>query len=139
MRAFSIVEHTADTGIDCRADSLAGLFLVAAEGLRFVLLGDIPAGESAVRKLSLSEDSPVALIREWLAELLYLFESEGFVFGACEFSYLDDNRLAAGIYGEKYDPAVHAAQAEVKAVTWHGLKVERGKDGIYRARVIFDL
>ena len=139
MRAFSIVEHTADAGIDCWADSLDELFRAAAEGLRFILLGDIPAGESAARKLELNADSPEALIREWLAELLYLFESEGLVFGSCEFEYLDDLRLVANLKGEIYDSARHKLLTEVKAVTWHGLKVERGADGIYKARVIFDL
>ena len=139
MREFSIIDHTADTGIDCRADSIEELFRSAAEGLRYILLGDVDIRCKITRKLELNSESTETLIREWLAELLYLFESDGFIPVKCEFDCLGSTDLVAHLSGEMYDPKRHRVQTEVKAITWHELRVECGGDGIYRARAIFDL
>jgi len=46
--------------------------------------------------------------------------------------------LRATARGEPFDPSRHELDMEVKAITYHGLKVEREADG-WLAEVIVDL
>jgi SHS2 domain-containing protein len=59
------------------------------------------------------------------------------------FSDFTDATLAEGSFsarglGERFDPAVHSIETEIKAATYHGLRLER-KDGGWTARMIFDV
>ena len=47
--------------------------------------------------------------------------------------------LTATAFGEPFDPARHGIGREVKAVTYHGLSVERQPDGTWLAEVIVDI
>ena len=67
------------------------------------------------------------LMHDWLAELLYLFEARRLLF--CRFHVrVGPEGLTADIQGEPIDLQRHKLDMEVKAVTWHGLKVEREDD-----------
>jgi SHS2 domain-containing protein len=46
--------------------------------------------------------------------------------------------LSATAWGEKIDPNRHEINLEIKAVTWHGLKVIQTPDG-WLAEVIVDI
>jgi SHS2 domain-containing protein len=97
-----------------------------------------PLEEVSIR---LEPDDIEALLRSWLGELLYIFHVRKLLL--CEFSVsIDDNPgdcgLSATARGEPLDAERHKADVEVKAVTWHGLKVERTTDG-WLAEVIVDI
>jgi SHS2 domain-containing protein len=46
--------------------------------------------------------------------------------------------LTAVAHGEKIDPQRHEINFEIKAITWHGLKVVQTPDG-WMAEVIVDI
>ena len=71
---YETFEHTADVGIRVRAAGLAEVFAEAARAmfsLVVVNLDDVRASQSAA--ISLEAEEPDALLRLWLAELLYTF------------------------------------------------------------------
>ena len=75
-----------------------------------------------------------------MAELLYLYHAEGWLTAEVEFERLDETALRAQLAGELFDEARHELGPEVKAVTWHRLKIERmGESGRLRATVILDV
>ena len=77
------------------------------------------------------------LLYDWLAELLYLFDTEHILL--CEFDVtVHDGGLAATVRGEHIDSDRHQLDMEVKAITYHELKVERDGDE-WLAEVIVDL
>jgi SHS2 domain-containing protein len=47
--------------------------------------------------------------------------------------------LSATCRGEQMDPARHAMDHEVKAITYHGLAVHQNADGTWHAEVIVDI
>jgi SHS2 domain-containing protein len=51
---------------------------------------------------------------------------------------VDEKGLTASAWGEAYDPKKHELGHEVKAITYHGLKVEHQDDG-WLAEVIVDI
>ena len=77
------------------------------------------------------------LFVDWLGELLFLFESKKFLTSQFEVNVTDAG-VQAAIRGEPYDAARHLLAHEVKAVTYHGLKVEKTESG-WLAEVILDI
>jgi SHS2 domain-containing protein len=135
---FETFEHTADIGLRVRAADLNFLFAEAAQGMFSVMVGNLDQVRpvEAVR-FALEEDEIDVLLRSWLAELLYAFHAGRLVFSAFEVD-VRPGGLSAIARGEPIDTSRHALELEIKAVTWHGLKVEREEAG-WLAEVIVDI
>jgi SHS2 domain-containing protein len=135
---FEIFDHTADLGIRVCADELSGLFEEAGRALFSVLLTNPDAVRPQERiELEIETSDQADLLHDWLAELLYRFEAERFV--AVRFDVeLAEAGLRAVVHGEQLDPARHEPDTEVKAVTYHGLKIEPDGPG-WLAEVILDI
>lgn len=134
---YELLEHTADVGLRVWAPDLPGLFAEAALGL----MGVMGAGNGEpTRREHLELDAPdvEALLVDWLAELLFLFDARGFVFEGARVS-LDEGpwRLRADADGSDGERFVQHGPA-VKAVTYHGLEVRRTDSGA-EARIYLDV
>ncbi|MBN2580555.1 MAG: archease [Pirellulales bacterium] len=133
-----IFEHTADFGLRIRAPDLCTLFAEAAEALFSAFVanrGGISPVESVT--VSLPTADPEELLHDWLSELLFLFSTRRIVF--CQFEVrFTDAGLEGIARGEKIDRKRHEIELEVKAITWHGLKIEKTPEG-YLAEVIVDI
>lgn len=78
-----------------------------------------------------------AMLRDWLAEVLVAFEVDGVV--GREFPVaIGPDGLTGAVRGTRFDPARHSRGLEVKAVTYHGLRVEAVPGG-WRAAVLLDV
>ena len=131
-------EHTADLGLRIRAATLEELFAEAGLALTAALAGRLDSVRPAEpRSINLEAADPVDLLHDWLSELLYLFETERLLFSRFDVS-LPPGRLTATAWGETTDPARHEIELEIKAITYHGLKLESAPDG-WLAEVIVDL
>ncbi len=134
---YETFEHTADLGLRIRADDLRGLFEEAARGLFSVIvtnLGDVRPVDEVAFKIEGTEHDE--LLRDWLAELLYAFHGRHLLLAQFDVR-LDQAGLTATARGEPVDLDRHEIDAELKAVTYHGLKVEQQQDG-WLAEVIVD-
>lgn len=136
---YESFEHTADLGLRIRAADLPTLFIDAGRGLFSMIVAD--AEQSVRPKLEwechLTGSRLDELLFDWLNELLYVFESERLLlsqFGV----QIADGRLDAHCRGEPLDPSRHQLEHEVKAITYHGLRVEQTSDG-WLAEVIVDI
>lgn len=124
------------------AKTVEELFQNCAEVLFFILLdqerSDIDKKE---RNVKLSAPTKEDLLVFWLNELISLFFTYGF-FPDCyniEIKHGVDNvSLSALLRGEEKDISLYDLKTEVKAATYHDIKIERNKDGL-SAEVIFDL
>jgi len=135
---YEIFEHTADMGIRVRAAALDELFADAARGLFSVMVSNLDAVRTVEETaFSIAADDVEQLLHDWLAELLYAFHARRLVFDDFDVS-VDGAALTAAARGEPLDPGRHEIEVEVKAVTWHGLKVERNEHG-WLAEVIVDV
>ena len=135
---YETFEHTADIGIRARSGTLNGLFEDSAKGLFSVILMNLNSVRCVqATTIELAGGPRDDLLFDWLAELLYTFETRRIVFGRFEVS-LSENGLSAVAWGEPLDASRHELDMEVKAVTYHGLKVEPEGEG-WLAEVILDL
>lgn len=131
-------EHTADLGLRIRAPDLETLFVEAAQCLFEAIVEDLRTVQPAKRvDVTLAGDEPDYLLFDWLKALLYHFDAEHLLFGRFEVHVTKDG-LTGRAWGEPLDRARHNLEHEVKAITYHGLKVEKTEDG-WLAEVIVDI
>ena len=135
---FELCEHTADLGLRVRASTLEELFLDSARGLLAMLVANPDDVRAEVTKtISLTADDLSYLLFDWLTELLYAFESDRVLFSQVELT-IEGNMLTACCRGELMDEDRHRMEHEVKAITYHGLRVEKSASG-WEAEVIVDI
>ena len=135
---YETFDHTADVGLRMRAADLDTLFAEAARAMFSIMAGDLEAVQPTEEvSITLATDDLDALLRDWLGELLYTFHVRKLVFSDFTVS-VSARGLQGTARGEPMDPARHKLDVEIKAVTWHGLKVERSGDG-WLAEVIVDI
>lgn len=131
-------DHTADLGLRIRAADLDKLFTEAAEALFCVIVEDLATVRpERVLDIQVSGDDREYLLYDWLKTLLYHFDAEHLLFSRFEVQV-----MAAGLqgkaWGEPLDRSRHELSHEVKAITYHGLKVEQSAEG-WLAEVIIDI
>jgi len=135
---FELFEHTADLGLRVRAPDLESLFRDAARGLFAIVVEPEPHGEATGRReLVVEGDSHDLLLFDWLGELLFAFDTTGRLLGDFDVR-IDERGLRAS--AAEFDPArgEYRWLHEVKAITYHGLRVERTGE-IWVAEVIVDI
>ena len=140
MSGFEVFEHTADVGIRVRADSAEQLFVEAARGL-FSLVVENPDAIRPLQPVSieLQAEDLDGLFVDWLRELIFRFETEHLLLCQFQVHLSDEHRnLRAECSGETADWNRHLPDNELKAVTYHGLRVEQTPSG-WEAEVIFDI
>ena len=131
-------DHTADLGLRVRAPDLDTLFAEAAEALFAVVVEDPSSVVPATKiDVNLTADDRELLLYDWLKGLLYHFDAEHLLFSRFEVKVRPDG-LTGSAWGEKLDRDRHELNHEVKAITYHGLKVEQTPDG-WLAEVIVDI
>jgi SHS2 domain-containing protein len=135
---FEVIAHTADIGIMAYGADLKQAFANTARGL-FSLITELDT--VAVKEhcnVQVTAPDREALLVNWLNELIYLFEAKEMLFNRFDITRLIDTELTATGYGEKIDLAKHTLKIQVKATTYHMLKIEQNEEG-WKARVIFDV
>ena len=135
---FEFIDHTADIGILAYGADMKQVFANAARGL-FSIITNLD-NVASTKKLDIRVTAPdrEALLINWLNELIYHFEVKEMLFNSFEITAITDTGLSAKVFGEKIFLAKHELKTQVKAATYHMLKIEQNEDG-YRAQVIFDL
>lgn len=135
---FEIFEHTADLGLRIRAPSLETLFEDAAKGLFSMFVANLDTVRPVVeRRLQIAGAERDYLLFDWLSELLYACESEKLLFAEFEVHF-DEQGLNAVARGEAIDETRHRLEHEVKAITYHRLKVEQTAEDWF-AELIVDI
>lgn len=136
-RSVETLEHTADVGILVRADTVAELFLGAAEGMLAFIIRPEEVRPSQTRRRTVEADDRAGLLVAWLNDLLLLLNADGFIPAGAEIVECTETHVTADVLGEPVDPARHHFRLDVKAATYHQLEVAH-RNG-WTARVIFDV
>ena len=139
MRNYEFFEHTADIGAHVYGATLPELFVNAARAM-YAALGELRKGEERREKsVRLQAESVEDLLHDWLAELLFEVEAHHVLYDKFEVGELRLGRMVATVRGGVIDFAQSRLKGEIKAVTYHQLKVEQLPDDSWRATVIFDV
>jgi SHS2 domain-containing protein len=138
MQPFRVLEHTADIGFEAFGATRKEVFANAARALMYLMVD--PESIVPREKLPLrteASDMPNLLVN-WLSEILYLFDAEGWLFRDFEVEDLTDRSLEAMARGEKFDRTRHQVKLLVKAITYHQLDLRETAQR-WRAQVYVDI
>ena len=134
---YELFDHTADLGLRVSAPDLNGLFREAAEGFFSVIVDEIPRrGTPEPIDFKLEADSTEFLLVDWLSELLYVFDTKRVLLDSFEVD-IRGTTLTATALSRPFD-GDNDLLHEVKAVTYHALRVEQTSTG-WLAEVILDI
>lgn len=137
-KSFEIIDHTADIGIIAYGTDMKQVFANAALGL-FSLMADLDdLKETVQREVHLSAEDMEVLLVEWLNELIYICDVEHTIFKRFEIDKLSNTEIKATCFGEKIRPGHHRLKREIKAATYHMLRINK-EDSSYKVQVIFDI
>ena len=138
MRKYEIIDHTADIGIKAYGENLAESFENAAKAMFDIITDKSKIDSIGEYEIKLEAPDLEQLLVDWLSELLFLNTAENLVFGVFKIKIDKKNfYLNAKIFGEKFNRSKHRIGIEIKAVTYHMLKVKNEYPFI--AQVLFDI
>ena len=135
---FKVLDHTADIGIVAYGANIKALFANAAVGLSSLMTDLDTINEVDQKQIELTAEDAEVLLVEWLNELIYIVEVEHIVFKRFDIEELTDNRIKSNCYGEKINPKHNTLLREIKAATYHMLRISKSDSG-YEVTVIFDI
>ena len=135
---YELFDHTADLGVHVWAPSISELVRPATDGF-YATIGDVvAAGDLQMREFDLAGDDSALLLRDYLAELLHLFEHEQRRFVLATVREFSAVRLAVVGSAAAVDASRSVLEREVKAVTYHELAIRAIASG-YEATFIVDI
>ena len=136
--SFELFDHTADIGFRVRAATPAELLEPAGRAL-YTVIGELfPGGEPSPIRLEMTGAQRPYLLRDYLAELLNLFERRRRMVTSVTAAEFTDARLGATVQTAALDLERSAYHREVKAITYHELDI-RTVPGGHQATVIVDI
>ena len=141
MKRFEFTEHTADIAVRVYGASLRELFISAAMAMFAVLVAkkaNRPKADLKEIPIKKSAESLEDLLKGWLDELLFYYSSQGLILHRIKALECSEGAVEAKVLFEPMDKDFYEIKDEVKAVTYHELKVERIRNK-WIAHIIFDV
>ena len=133
---FEIIEHTADVGVSASGATVEEVFEQTALGLFDILGAWHPASDGEATELMIEAADLGALMVDWLNEVLYIQDARDIYFSGLKVHRVEDNQIESTMRIKPRRDELDGTA--VKAVTFHGLKVEPHGDG-WMARVYVDV
>lgn len=142
MKPYEYLEHTADVKFRAYGKTPAEMLGNAALALFNSMIDTATIQAKEIWNVQIFGEDLEQLAYDWLSELVFLFETEFAVFSKfnVELHQNDDWKLEAILEGEKIDPARHAFDNEVKAVTLHEFEIKNIKEtDLWCIQVVLDV
>ena len=137
MGSFKFLEHISDVYIEVQANNLSEAFEEAGKAV-FATMTNLKEIKTSVKhEIKLEAEDNEALLFDWLAELIYIFDTKNLVFSKFKIKKLESTNekveLNAELWGEEFDPQKHESKTEIKAPTYSLMEIKiSSKDVILR-------
>ena len=146
MKKSEQLDISGDAGLRIWGENLEELLANAAEGLGELITDLSRIEETDIREVVLSNGRNEDLLVKWLNELIFLFDTYGFIGKRFDVSLSplltkgvqEGVTLKAIVSGGIYIPEVNESRLLVKAATYHGLSLKK-YNSHWEAVVIFDI
>jgi protein archease len=138
VQGFRVLEHTADVGFEAFGATRSEAFRNAGRALMSLIVDLESVLPRSAVSIETEASEPSGLLVNWLSEILYLQDTEGWLFADFDIVSLTDRSLSASGRGERFERGRHEIKLLVKAITYHQLVLEKTCDG-WRAQVYVDI
>ena len=138
MAYYELLEHTADLGIRVWGRDLKELFIHSAKAMYELITDTSKVQLHDFFTVTIQAQDKDELLRNWLSELLYYFSVKEILLREFTIDQIDNNMVVSAVRGEQIDRSRHSLMHEIKAVTFHNLKITRQGDDLH-TQIIFDV
>ncbi|MBI5409661.1 MAG: archease [Nitrospirae bacterium] len=149
MKRYEQIDTSGDVGLRIWGDSMEELFENAAEGLSDLITDVSGIKEAEKKQVALNAEKNEDLLINWLNELIFLFDTYGFIGRRFVVNISpplpspakggkEGITLTSKISGGIFAPEVNESRLLIKAATYHNLSVKKVNSG-WEAVVIFDI
>ncbi len=140
---YKILDHTADLAIEVFSDTEEGLFENVGYALFDLMVYASRKRAPNKRVYKVEGENIEEAIFNWAREVISIFYIEKFVCHRLYTKKLSEYNFTKysveiEVFGELYDPSIHQAKLELKAITRHKFFVKR-KGSIWVANMIIDV
>ena len=132
---YEMLEHAADVMVRCTGRDLEECFENAAYAMFDQIVDVSRIDDSVERTIRITAEDDEERLYSFLSELLFVMDCESLVFDSFKVTF-DGKDVLCTAKGEPLDVKKHHAKAEIKAVTYHMLSVNRKEPSV---TVIFDV
>ncbi|MFH1607822.1 MAG: archease [archaeon] len=133
---FKFLEHTADIKFQAFGNSLEEVFENSALAM-FNAMHDGKVEKETSKKIQVKGKDNESLMYNFLEELLFLFDSEGFFLSEVKSLKIEKEKLVAEVVGDKAEN--YEIHIDVKAVTYNEMFVREEKKGKWVGQVVLDV
>lgn len=116
----------------------AEMFENAAQGMTELLTDTALLKAKEKISLKLEAQNWESLLVDWLNEILYYFTVKRFGFKRFKVDCSVPFLMKAQLWGEQLTAGKHPVFREIKAVTYHNLKINK-REGNYFTKILFDI
>ncbi len=133
------MDHTTDAFIEVKAKDLKEAFSVTADAVINITLDQDKVEEKEQKEFSAQGKNLDYLLFSWLEEISFILITEGFAIRRIEFNITqnDGYKIQAKAFGEPLEFKKHNFKVEIKAPTFHEMKIEQN-NGVFM-RFLLDL
>ncbi|MDI6733977.1 MAG: archease [Patescibacteria group bacterium] len=138
MRLYKVLNHTADIKLQIFGHTEEELFQNAVLALNSVLLGGeqkIEFISQGYEKIVIKSNNSGFLLVAFLNEILTRSQINKKVYEKIKFLKFNETNLEAQIFGRN----VRIFKEDIKAVTYHDVKIKRNKKGILGTIITLDI
>jgi len=135
---YRIFEHTADLGVEIYGTDERDLFRNAALALSDIMTDRRRVRGREEREIVVEGGDREEVLVNFLREVLYLYNGEGWLLKECVIAEMDGFHLRAAVAGESFAHGRHTMDVEIKAVTYHRAEIHTNAEG-WTGRVICDV
>lgn len=138
---FEFFDVTADVGYRAYGKTLNEAFENAALAMFDVMTDASKIKLETKKEVQIESEDSLALLYDWLSELIFLHDAENLIFSRFKVEITqkkEDQYLLKGlVWGEAFNLQKHESREDVKAVTFHHMKIKEEFDG-WMVQVILD-
>lgn len=138
-KKYEFFDHTADIGIKAYGRDLNEAFENAALAVFEVMTDTSKVEPKESREIEVDGMDLENLLYRWIESLLVYYDSELLLFGKFKVKIdLENLRLNAIAWGEKFNPDKHERRTVVKAMTYHEMSIVKTDNG-YELTFVVDI
>jgi len=130
---YERLEHTADILVRAYGRDRAEQFANAAYALTDSMMDASKVRPVALVRIEAGADDLEGLLQSFLSEVLFVLDADGVALSEFDVR-IDGTSLRCDARGEAFDRIGHEPRTEVKAISFHGMKLDEGS-----LTVLFDV
>jgi len=134
---YKFLQHTADAKFQAFGKTLGEAFANAALAMFAVMFDPADVKPKIEREIKTEGKDEKALLYNWLEELLYLLDTEGFLLSRVKKITIKGKVLEAVVAGDLVANG-YKTHGDVKAVTYNEMDIKKEKDKVI-AQVVVDI